>query len=367
MGPEDAGRELDVEADRRELAGWARRLLATERVMRRHAGRRVVNSMAGCNRNAGWLAVAGSDGLRAARWLQRSSASLMAVVAEPGRGIQRWSERIGRTGPADLLAELSAGDLPRMTAGRALAVLRARPAPGGTYPVILDPATAGVFVHECLGHNAEADLVLSGQSLLDGRLGRRLASAKVTVVDDPTIPGAYGSYEFDSEGTPAERTVIIDRGVLRSYLHSLETATRCRARPNGHGRAAGVSSAPLVRMSNTFFAPGPDKLPDMIRGIRRGLLLEHGCSGQVLSERGNYTCAASCGRLIEDGKLGELVRDVAFSGMVLESLRDIDAVSGDFELSSPGFCGKDGQEVPVDDGGPHVRLRKAVIGGRGRW
>ena len=248
-----------------------------------------------------------------------------------------------------------------------LAVLRARPAPGGSFPVILDPATAGVFVHECLGHNAEADLVLSGQSLLDGRLGRRLAPARVTVVDDPTVPGAFGSYEFDSEGTPARRTEIISRGVLRTYLHSLETAARCRTAPTGHGRAEGYGAPPLVRMSNTFFAPGEDRLEDMIRGVRRGLLLEHGSSGQVLSERGHYTVSAGCGRLIENGRLGELVRDASFSGMVLESLRDIDAVSRDFRLESPGYCGKDGQEVPVDDGGAYVRLRRVVVGGQGRW
>jgi TldD protein len=120
-------------------------------------------------------------------------------------------------------------------------------------------------------------------------------------------------------------------------------------------------------MSNTFFAPGTDRLAEMIRGVHRGLLLEHGSSGQVLSERGHYTVSAGCGRLIENGRLTELVRDAAFSGMVLESLRDIDAVSDDFRLESPGYCGKDGQEVPVDNGGAYVRLARAVVGGHGRW
>jgi TldD protein len=351
----------------RELAGWARTLLAFERAARAHAAGRAVNTMASFSRNAGRSALANSQGLAAARASQRETAALMVVVAEPGRGIQRWTERAGRTGDGSLLAELAPGEFPEQAAARALAVLRARPCPGGPFPVILDPATAGVLVHECLGHNAEADLVLSGQSLLDGKLGRPVASPHVTVVDDPTIPRAFGSYEFDSEGTPAGRTEIISRGVLKTYLHSLETAARCRARPTGHGRADGYGAPPLVRMSNTFFAPGKRKLAEMIREVPRGLLLEHGASGQVLSERGHYTVGAGCGRLIENGRLAELVRDVTISGLVLESLRDIDAVSDDFRLESPGYCGKDGQEVPVDNGGAYVRLRKAVVGGRGRW
>lgn len=351
----------------RELAGWARRLLGLERRMRARAAGRAVNSMAGFNLNFGRLAVVNSQGLAAVRGAFRSTATLMVVVAESGRGLQRWSEQAGRTGESDLLAELDDGAMAERAAERALAVLRARHAPGGVYPVILDHATGGVFVHECLGHNAEADLVLRGQSLLAGKLGRRVASPLVNVVDDPTIAGAFGSYEFDSEGTPAERTEVISGGVLKSYLHSLETAARMRARPNGHGRAEGYGAPPLARMSNTFFAPGRSRLEDLVREVHRGLLLEHGASGQVLSERGNYTCAASCGRLIENGRLGDLVREVTFSGMVLESLRDIDGVSSDFRLSSPGYCEKDGQSVPVDDGGGCVRLRKALVAGRGRW
>ena len=358
--------QLDARRDG-ELAGDGRRLLKLERAARRHAGRRTANSLASFSRNSGRMTLANTQGLAGVRWGQRSTASLMLVVTEKGRGLQRWAERVGRTGESDLLGELEPGVFSRNTAERALELLRARPAPAGSFPVILDPATGGVFVHECLGHNAEADLVLSGQSLLDGKLGKRLARAAVTVVDDPTVAGAFGSYEFDSEGTPAARTEIIKRGVLRTYLHSLETAARCRTRPTGHGRAEGFGAPPLVRMSNTFFAPGKRLLEDMIGEINRGLLLEHGSSGHVLSEKGHYTVRAGCGRLINNGKLGELVRDVSISGMVLDSLRDIDAVSRDFVLASPGYCGKDGQDVPVDDGGAYVRLRKVVVAGQGKW
>jgi TldD protein len=363
-GGEQAGTVLAGPAG---LSAWASKVLKLERAARRFAGRRGVNSLASFGQQAGCNVVAASDGTAVVRWGRRQTCSLTVVVSERRRGIQRWTERAGSTGNDDLLAGLEPERFSRDAAGRALAVLAARPAPGGEWPVIFDPETGGVFVHECLGHNAEADLVLSGQSLLAGKLGWRLAGAHVTVVDDPTLPGAFGSYEFDSEGTPAERVEIIGRGVLKSYLHSLETASRMRTRPNGHGRAEGVGAPPLVRMSNTFFAPGESRLDDMLAGIDRGLLLEHGAGGHVLSEKGHYTVMAGCGRLIRDGRLGPLVRDVSISGLVLESLRDIDAVSSDFALGSPGYCGKDGQEVPVDDGGAYVRLAKVVVGGRGGW
>ncbi|MHC4915489.1 MAG: TldD/PmbA family protein, partial [Planctomycetota bacterium] len=227
----------DLAADGRigpgELSAWAARVLELERAARKHAGRPAVNSVGTFGSQGGRVVVASSRGTAAVRWGRRMTASLMVVVSDGKRGIQRWSERVGRTGGDDLLSRLHPDEFSRRAAERALAVLRARPAPGGTFPVILDPATGGVFVHECLGHNAEADLVLSGQSLLDGKMGKRLASKHVTVVDDPTVPGAFGSYAFDSEGTPAERTEVISRGVLKSYLHSMETAARMKARPNG--------------------------------------------------------------------------------------------------------------------------------------
>jgi len=366
-GPDTGPRHRTGTPSGGELAAWAKKLLALERAARRHGGRRAVNTVATFGRSSGRVAVANSHGLARVRWSQRATAQLMVVVAEAGRGVQRWIERAGRTGTGDLLAEIASEDFALRATGRALAVLRARRAPGGCFPVILDPATGGLLVHECLGHNAEADLVLSGQSILAGKLGRRLACPEVTIVDDANLPGAFGSYEFDSEGTPAQRTEIISRGRLVSYLHSLETAARFGARPTGNGRAEGSSSPPLVRMSNTFFAPGPHRLNDMIREVHRGLLLEHGSSGHVLSEKGHYTCQAGCGRLIENGRLGELVREVSMSGLVLETLRGIDAVSSDFALASPGYCGKEGQMVPVDNGGAYVRVRRAVIGGQGRW
>jgi len=345
------------------VAEKTERLLALERAGRSAGNGSVVNSVVQYTDQSGEIALAASRGARVRRRTGRVLMSTL-MVARDEHSSQRWVERVGRVGGYECVRAIEPGTFSVRAAERASALLRAPHAPAGAYPVVLDPSVAGLLAHECLGHNAEADLVLSGQSMLEGRLGERVASEAVTVVDDPTLPRAFGSYPFDAEGVAPRRVEIIGRGVLRSYLHSLETARRMNQVPDGHGRAESYSARPLARMSNTFFAAGEAEVEEMIRGVEKGLLLEHGTSGYVLSERGNYTCRAACGRLIEKGELGEMVRDVSFSGLVLETLRDIDAVSREWRLDSPGFCEKDGQGVPVDSGGPFVRVTRVVVGGR---
>jgi TldD protein len=228
---------------------------------------------------------------------------------------------------------------------------------------IFDPSITGLLIHELLGHAAEADLVLRGHSILEGKMDTQVASPKVTVIDDPTLPTAWGGYRYDSEGVPAERVTLIENGVLLNWLESLETAGRTGRAPNGHGRSEGTLARPIPRMSNTFLAAGRDDLEEMVRGIERGVLLAHGESGYAMVERGAFSCRADRGRRIEHGKIGELVRHVAVSGDVIEALKSIDRVSSDFQLCDPGYCAKDGQEVPVDNGGPYIRVKRLLVGG----
>jgi len=229
--------------------------------------------------------------------------------------------------------------------------------------VIFDPSMTGLFVHECLGHSAEADLVLRGHSTLGPLMGQTVASELVTVVDDPTLPDAWGGYAYDSEGVPAERVTLIEAGRLTCWIESMETAARTGRAPNGHGRAEGTLARPIPRMSNTFLAPGGHEVDEMVRGIERGIMLSHGASGYAMVERGQFSCQADRGWRIEHGTLGEPVRHIAVSGDIIETLKSIDRVSAGLTLCDPGYCGKDGQEVPVDNGGPHVRVSGALVGG----
>jgi TldD protein len=184
------------------------------------------------------------------------------------------------------------------------------------------------------------------------------------VVDDSDVPGSWGSYRYDSEGTPGRRRVLVEKGVLNGFLHSLETAGKMGVEPTGSARADGFSHRPIVRMSNTMILPGESSLEELIRDVDLGVLLRAGQWGYVWCEKGQYTCHAGEGIMVRNGQLAEQVRDVSVSGMVLETLANALAVSRDFELDMPGNCGKNGQGMPVNGGGPYIKVREIVVGGQ---
>jgi TldD protein len=290
-----------------------------------------------------------------------ASATMVAEadgLRERSMEVRRWTDGYER------VAALAAEDFSVSAARKALGLCAARPAPAGPMPVVFHPSITGLLAHEALGHNAEADGVWTGESILAGKLGEPIAAECVTIVDDSTVPGAYGSYAYDSECTPSGRRTIVERGRLLGYLHSLETAAKMHAEPTGSARAEDHGAPPLVRMSNTFLLPGATPVAQIFAGIDRGVYLEDGHWGYVYVEHGHYVCNAGRGHLIEHGQLGEPLRDVCVGGLTLETLKDIEAVADDFEMQNPGTCGKGGQGAAVDCGGPHVRVRRLVVGGQ---
>ncbi|NIQ98877.1 MAG: TldD/PmbA family protein [Gemmatimonadales bacterium] len=287
-----------------------------------------------------------------------------AITAQDGSLRQRSREvRAGLAG-FEIVEQTPAEEFSVRAAERAVSLLSAASAPAGKFPAIFHPSITGLLVHEALGHNTEADSVLAGQSILDGKLGTKIAAECVTVVDDSDIPGSWGSYRYDSEGTPGGRRVLVDKGVLKSFLHSLETAAKMGVEPTGSARADGFGHRPIVRMSNTTILPGDSSLDEMMADIDLGILLRAGQWGYVWCEKGQYTCHAGEGVMIRNGRLAEQVRDVSVSGMVLETLADALDVSRDFELNMPGNCAKNGQGMPVNGGGPYVKIREIVVGGQ---
>ncbi len=287
-----------------------------------------------------------------------------AITAQNGAIRQRAAEVRAAQSGFELIEATPAKDFSAKAARRAVSLLSAPPAPAGKFPAVFHPSITGLLVHEALGHNTEADLVLSGQSILEGKLGTKIAADCINVVDDSTLPGSWGSYRYDSEGSPGCRRILIESGVLKSFLHSLETAGSMGVKPTGSARADGYSHRPIVRMSNTMILPGESSLEDLISDIDVGLLLRAGQWGYVWCEKGQYTCHAGEGIMIRNGRLAEQVRDVSVSGMVLETLANALGVSRDFELQMPGNCGKDGQRMPVNGGGPYVKVREIVVGGQ---
>jgi TldD protein len=287
------------------------------------------------------------------------------IIAQNGAIRQRGRELRGRQSGFELIEETPSAEFSVKAAERALSLLSAPPAPAGKFPAIFHPSITGLLVHEAIGHNTEADLVLAGQSILEGKLGTRIAADCITIVDDATVPGSWGSYAYDSEGVAGQRRMLIEKGVLKGLLHSLETAARMGVAPNGSARADGFMHRPIVRMSNTMIQPGEASLEELMKDIELGILLRGGQWGYVWCEKGQYTCHAGEGVMIRNGQLAEQVRDVSISGMTLETLANAQGVSRDFELEMPGNCGKNGQSMPVNGGGPYVKVKEIVVGGQG--
>ena len=276
--------------------------------------------------------------------------------------VETYTERSASITGLDQFHEDDPVGMAEQAAEMAEKIVDASRAPQGTMPVVIGDKLGGLFAHEAVGHAAEADQVLTNDSIFAGRQGDTIASDHVSVVDDPTLDGKHGSYRYDDEGQRAKRTEIIKNGVLNNFLHSRETATRMDAEPTGNGRAEAFSTRPVVRMSNTFFDTGGSSKEEMIEESDDGLYLKGFKGGQVATAEGNFTFGTTHAYRIEDGELTDLVRGPSISGSTLEVLQKIDLVGDDLEVGDPGYCGKNGQTVFVDTGSPHMRVKEMVVG-----
>jgi|Deesub1362A_J573_1020465.scaffolds.fasta_scaffold00109_64 TldD protein len=282
------------------------------------------------------------------------------VYAKKNGKIQVGSERLGATGGLEYLK--GAEEKSKKAAEKALRLLDAEEAPSGVFRVVLDPLLTGVFIHEALGHAMEADHVINGESILEGKLGSIIASSLVTVYDDPTIEGSFGFYFYDSEGVRGERKAVLEKGIFKRLLQSRETASKLGDTPTGNARSQNYSHFPIPRMSNTYVEKGDMSFEEMIEDIKYGVYLRGSKGGEVDTVRGVFQFSAEEGFIIRNGKLAEPIRDVALSGETLKILKNIDAVGNDELELHIGFCGKASQSVPVGDGGPHIRTT-ATVGG----
>lgn len=284
------------------------------------------------------------------------------LTAREGAKLLSYRGRLGGTTGWETVDRGLAEAKAKETAESAARILHAPPCPSGEMTVITDPDLTGVFAHEAIGHACEADLVLAGESLLAGRIGEKLGSDAISIVDDGSLRGAFGSLPVDDEGVTNGRKALLTDGVLTGYIHSRETAARLGMEPNGGARAESYGVRPLVRMSNTLVEPGDMTLEELVEDVDRGILARGTRGGQVDVAKGTFQFSAQEAVLIEDGELKHPLADVSFSGDILRTLHEIDGVGKEARLASPGICGK-GQLVPVGDGGPHVRIRRCVVGG----
>ena len=285
------------------------------------------------------------------------------VVSVKGDVIQTGYEAVGGTMGFGLFGLYPPEEVAEVATRRALLMLSARKAPMGRMAVVLSSEAGGTMIHEAIGHGLEADLAQQGLSVYSKKIGEKVASPLITVVDDPTIPQKRGSYAFDDEGVASQRTVLVEEGVLKGYLYNRLTALKEGVKSTGNGRRESYQHKPIPRMSNTLIVPGKMKPEEIIHSVEKGLFVKKMGGGQVNTVNGDFVFEVSEGYLIEKGSVGEPVRGAILIGNGPQILKEIDMVGDDLGFGI-GTCGKDGQGVPVSDAQPTLRIPEIVVGGQ---
>jgi TldD protein len=285
------------------------------------------------------------------------------AVAADGALVQSAREAMASSAGGEGLTPSKAIAVGLAAGRRAAHLLSAEPAPQGTFPVVISSMAGGTMVHEAVGHGLEADLAGKGLSVYSGRMGETVAAPGVTVMDDPTLPGRRGSYRFDDEGTPARPVTLVERGVLRAFLHDRRSAAREGVPSNGHGRRENYRMPPIPRMGNTIIAPGGEAAEEIIGSVDDGLLVVRMGGGQVDPASGEFVFEVAEGYRIRGGKRGAMIRNATLVGNGPKVLTGIVAIGDDLGFGV-GTCGKDGQGVPVADAQPTLLIDRLVVGGR---
>src|SRR3972149_463619 len=288
--------------------------------------------------------------------------SVIQVVASDNGIVQTGYESIGGSLGFELFDEIDTEELSLKAAKRAIMMLSARRAPGRRMPVVISSEAGGTMIHEAIGHGLEADLVQQGLSIYSKKIGQEIASSLVTVIDDSTIQKKRGSYRFDDEGMPSQHTVLLEKGILKSYMYDKLTAIKDGVLSTGNGRRQSYQYRPIPRMTNTFIAPGDTPPEKIINSVDYGLFVKKMGGGQVNTITGDFVFDVQEGYLIKKGLVEEAVRGATLAGNGPEVLKSIDMVGSDLGFSI-GTCGKDSQGVPVSDAMPTVRIPEIVVGG----
>ena len=290
----------------------------------------------------------------------------VSVAAEAG-GMERVHDSRSRVAGWEFIRRLDWNSFTEGVSTLAKEALKAKQPPAGKLRVIADPDLIGLILHEAFGHASEGDLVGTGNSVLQGKVGDEIASPQVSIVDDGLVEGGY-YVPYDDEGNPKVRTVIVDDGILKHFLTGRVWASRLGMSVTGNGRAQDFKNPPIVRQTNLYMLAGDWSKEEMIRELKDGLYLtgKGAGGGEVDPSAGTFTFSVGPSRIVRNGELGELVKGTIVSGYILETLKGVEAVGKDaiIKTSVFGGCGKDGQLVRVGYGGPHVMIKAITVGGR---
>lgn len=247
---------------------------------------------------------------------------------------------------------------------RTMILFEAKRPPAGEMPVVLAAGASGILLHEAIGHGMEADFNRKNTSIYASMIGKKVAPDFVTIVDDGTQPGERGALNIDDEGHACEKTVLVDHGVMSSYLHDSISSRHYGVKSTGSGRRESFRHSPLPRMRSTYMENGPHSRDEIIASVKKGIIAETFTNGQVQIGAGDFTFYIKNGWLIEDGKITAPIKDINIIGNGPDALRNVTMVGNDSKLDFGGWtCGKDGQSVPVSQGMPTTLVSKLTVGG----
>ena len=308
------------------------------------------------------ILIASTEGLYTQDRQIRTRLSISAV-ADKGQGTQTGGFNPGRRMGMEMFDIIDPKAVGIRAAKQAVTMAGAGYCPAGVMPVAIDNGFGGVIFHEACGHSLEASSVAYGQSQFTGKLGQKIANEKVTAIDDGTIPGAWGSINIDDEGTPAQRNVLIEKGVLKSYMIDKFNGRRMGMASTGNARRQSYSYTPTSRMTNTYIAAGDDKNEDIIGSIEYGLYAKEMGGGSVNPVTGEFNFAVNEGYIIRNGVICEPVRGASLVGKGSEVIQNIDMVGTDMDMGQ-GMCGSSSGSVPTNVGQPLIRVSTITVGGR---
>jgi TldD protein len=331
--------------------------------MARRRDPHVVQVMAGLGMEYDVVMVVGSDGRQSADVRPLVRLSITVIAQRNGRRETGHAGGGGRSG-LDYFTDERLQDYVDRAVHEALVNLDARPAPAGEMTVVLGSGWPGILLHEAVGHGLEGDFNRKGSSVFAGRIGERVASPNVTVVDDGTLQGRRGSLNVDDEGNPTQRNVLIEDGILRGYMQDTLNARLMGVSPTGNGRRESFAHLPMPRMTNTYMLAGQDDPKDIISSVKRGIYAANFGGGQVDITSGKFVFSASEAYMIEDGQITYPVKGATLIGNGPEAMTRVSMIGCDLALDSGvGTCGKEGQSVPVGVGMPTIRIDGLTVGG----
>ena len=308
------------------------------------------------------ILIANSEGIYAQDRQIRTRISINAV-ADKGDGAQTGSCAPGRRMGLEMFDMIDPKNVGIHAAKQAVTMAGAGYCPAGVMPVAIDNGFGGVIFHEACGHSLEASSVAYGRSQFVGKLGEKIANEKVTAIDDGTIANAWGSINIDDEGTPAQKNVLIENGVLRSYMIDKMGGRRMGMASTGNSRRQSYAYTPTSRMTNTYIAPGSDKNEDIIGSIEYGLYAKEMGGGSVNPVTGEFNFSVNEGYMVRNGKICEPVRGASLVGKGSEVIQNIDMVGTELDMGQ-GMCGSSSGSVPTNVGQPMIRVSTITVGGR---